>query len=239
MAPQFFKRKIPMNRYFSYIKYVLIVSCLIISASGCSKKPKPDERGHKELLEEALHDLSRSNLPRAIVILQTIKDRYPYTDSANIAALKLADSYYEISEYDAAYDLYDEFERYHPKDSNLPYIKYKKGMCHFTQIRGFDRDQTHTLKAKEEFEKLITQIPDNQYTVKARRYLRECLLKLAQFEIYTGNYYYRLKMYASALKRYTYAIENYPDVGQYHEAILKIGEIKSKMNKKKEVKPRE
>lgn len=217
-----------MNRYISYIKYILIISCVIFIAAGCSKKPKPDI-GYKELLQMGLKKLKDGNPTQALAMLQTVKDRYPYTDSAVVASLKLADTYYELKEYDSAYDLYDEFERYHPKEADIPYVKYQKAMCNFVRIRSFDRDQSHVQKAKEEFEKLINQFPTGEYTLMARRHLRECLLKLAQFEIYTGNFYFNQKKYISAMQRYKYAIHNFPDVGQYHDALEKINKCQIKL----------
>ncbi|NLA74945.1 MAG: outer membrane protein assembly factor BamD, partial [Deltaproteobacteria bacterium] len=84
------------------------------------------------------------------------------------------------------------------------------------------REQTPAQRAKLEFERLVILYPDNEYSNQARRHLRECLINLARFELYTGNFYYKQKDYRSALLRYTYALKNFPDVGQYHEAINKI-----------------
>jgi len=236
-----------MHKYLSKIKYILMIFFVIFIAAGCSKKPKPEEIGHAKLLEKGLHELKVGSPQRAALYLQTLKDRYPYTESAVIASLKLADIYFDMDEYATAYDLYDEFERYHPKDDNIPYIKYQKAMSHFVQIKSFDRDQSHVQKAKEEFEKLINQFPDNEYSVMARRHLRVCLFKLARFEMYTGNFYFNQKMYASAIQRYKYAINNYPDVGQYYEALDKINlsylkmaeynkKVKEKIQKKRKKK---
>ncbi len=139
-----------MHKYLSYIKYILIVSCVIFTVAGCAKKPNPEDMmGPEALLKKGLHELNVGNLNRSISILQIVKDRYPYTESAVIANLKLADTNYKIGDYDTAYDLYDEFEKFHPKDAHIPYIKYQKAMCSFTQMRGFDRDQKHVQKARE------------------------------------------------------------------------------------------
>jgi outer membrane protein assembly factor BamD len=213
-----------MSRSLPLIKYFILISSLFLITSGCATKKvkKIDEMGPAELLEKGLSQLKKSDYKNALENLQMVKNRYPYTDSAIVAALKLADTYYELGEYESAYDLYNEFDSFHPKDENIPYVKYRKGMCHFTKIKGFDREQTHAQKAKLEFERLIAQYPDNEYSKKARRHLRECLINLAHFEIYTGNFYYRQKNYRSALLRYKYALKNFPDVGQYYEAINKI-----------------
>jgi outer membrane protein assembly factor BamD len=213
-----------MSRSLPCLKYVVFILCLLIIASGCSSKKdrKLDEMGHAELLEKGLKALKKNDLGYALQTLQMVKDRYPYTDSAIVAALKLADTNYDLGEYEAAYHLYNEFDTYHPKDENGPYVKYRMGMCFFTMIKSFDREQTHTQKARAEFERLIAQYPDNEYSKQARRHLRTCLINLTRFEIYTGNFYYSQKNYRSALQRYKFALKHYPDVGQYNEAINKI-----------------
>ena len=221
-----------MHKYLSYIKYSLIISCIIFTVAGCAKRPKPeDTMGPEALLKKGVQELKSGNSRVAMAMLRIVKDRFPYTEAAVTANLKLADTNYEVGEYDTAYDLYDEFEKFHPKDAHIPYIKYKKAMCNFTQMRGFDRDQKYVQKAREEFEKLIKQFPHSEYSLKARRQLRECLLNQAKFEIYTGNFYFKQKRYISAIQRYKYAINNYPDVGQYHEALEKISICDAKIAK--------
>ncbi|MBN2419817.1 MAG: outer membrane protein assembly factor BamD [Deltaproteobacteria bacterium] len=213
-----------MNRYLSFLKCIILISCLILLATGCSTKKarRLEDMGHAELLEKGLKQSERGELAGALMSLQLVKDRYPYTESAVVASLKLADTYYNMGEYAIAYDLYSEFERFHPNDSDIPYIKFQRGMCFFKQIKGFDREQKHAMAASVEFLRLINLYPDNEYSIKARRHYRECLLNLTRFEIYTGNFYFRQGHYLSALRRYKYAIEKYPDLGQYYEALQKI-----------------
>lgn len=220
-----------MNKYLLYIKSILLVFCITVAVSGCAMKEKHKIEDMKPavLLEKGLEHAKKNETTQAITYLLMVKDRYPYTESAVVASLKLADTYYDLGENATAYDFYSEFERFHPKDENIPYIKYKKGMCFFKQIRGFDREQKYALSASVEFIKLINEYPDNEYAIKARRHHRECLLKLTKFEIYTGDFYFRTKHYLSALNRYKYAIKHYPDVGQYHNALEKISLCKLKL----------
>lgn len=220
-----------MIKYSFYVKCILLVSCLILTVAGCSTKKsnRMENMGHAELLQKGLEQVKKGNMAQALMSLQLVKDRYPYTESAVIASLKLADTYFDMGEYTTAFDLYYEFEKLHPKDSNIPYIQYQKGMCSYKQIRGFDREQTHAVKAKIDFGRLINQYPDSEYSIKARRYYRECLLNLSRFEIFTANFYFKQKKYFSALERYKYAVKYFPDLGQYHEALEKIGICKLKL----------
>ena len=43
------------------------------------------------------------------------------------------------------------------------------------------------------------------------------------------TYYYKMGKYEAAMKRYMYLIENYPDMGQYHEALEFIAKCKEQI----------
>jgi len=143
----------------------------------------------------------------------------------------MADALYLQEEYELALTAYDEFEKLHPKNKDMAYVIYQKGMCNFSQIKSKDREQVHTFKAKEEFERLIKRFPRDEYANKARKNLRECLIYLAEYELYVANFYYKQGRYRAALGRYTFIINNYPDMGQYQDAMDGITRCKEKLAK--------
>ena len=75
------------------------------------------------------------------------------------------------------------------------------------------------LKAKEEFERLVRRFPRDDYANRARKSIRRCLISLAEYELYVGHYYFKMGKYRAAMDRYSYIIKNYPDLGQYNEAL--------------------
>ena len=87
------------------------------------------------------------------------------------------------------------------------------------QVTTIDRDQSHTLKAKEEFERLVKKYPRSEYTEPARAKIRQCYIYLAEYELYVGNFYFKMERYQAAMDRYRYLLEHYPDFGQYHQAL--------------------
>ncbi|MBN1627801.1 MAG: outer membrane protein assembly factor BamD [Deltaproteobacteria bacterium] len=216
-----------------------ILKCLLVFASlvafffcsGCSTAKKKDiyERTPADLLAEGQEKLDRAEFKSATTLLQAIKDRYPYSKESIIAELKLADSLFKRKEYDSALENYNEFERLHPKDKDIPYILYQKGMCHFNQIKSMDREQTQVTLARDEFEGLVKRFPDNEYSLKAREKIRQCLVYQAEYELYVGIFYFRTKRYLPALNRFTSLIEKYPDTGQYREALEYIARCKVKL----------
>jgi len=201
--------------------------------SGCSLYRsffgQGEEKDASELMSDGMENLERGSYKDAVEAFQKLKDRYPYSKFAVTAELKMADALYLTGEYDQAYVAYDEFEKLHPKHKEIPYIIYQRGMCQFQQVRTKDREQAHTFKAKGEFERLINRFPKNDFADRARKNLRQCLIYLAEYEVYVGHFYFQKGFYRAALARYTYAIENYPDLGHYHEALESIAKCKQKL----------
>lgn len=209
---------------------LLLVSFLV----GCSTIDRilgrgMDETDPEEIMAEGLERLESGRYSEAVKAFEKIRDRYPYSKFAITAELKLADALYRTGEYEQAFEAYDQFERLHPRNKEIPYVIYQKGMCHFDQITTTDRDQFQTQKARAEFERLITRFPREDYANLARKNLRKCYLYLAEYEIYVGHYYFKRGHYRAALARYTYVIENYPDMGQYHVALEYISRCKERL----------
>ncbi|MBW1772991.1 MAG: outer membrane protein assembly factor BamD [Deltaproteobacteria bacterium] len=216
-----------MRSLFLSFKYILTSVLIVFMLSGCAnllnkyfpEEDLEDQEGPPGLMVEGDKQFNRGNWEEAIESYETVKDRYPYSKEAVVAELKMADSLYESEFYEDAFEAYNEFERLHPKNKNIPYVIYRKGMCYYQQITTIDREQDTTLRAKEEFERVIKRFPRNVYANKARKNIRKCLIFLAENELYVAHYYYRMKKYRAARQRYSYIIENYPDMGQYHEAL--------------------
>ena len=218
----------------SLLRWVIAGSLTIFLLSGCAvieifTGSSEEELTPDELMTQGVERMERASYSGAVESFQMIKDRYPYSKYATLAELKMADALYQTQEYDAAYDAYDEFGRLHPKHNQMPYVLYQKGMCHFIQMKSNDRDQSHTVKAKEEFERLIRQFPRDNYAHRARKNIRKCLIFLAENELVVGRFYFKMGKYRAALARYAYIVENYPDMGQYNEALEYISRCKAKL----------
>jgi outer membrane protein assembly factor BamD len=206
---------------------------LVFGLTGCGYIDKffskEEDSNASELMAEGEEKLSKGYFGAASEAFQMVKDRYPYSKYAITAELKMADALYQSESYDDAFFAYDEFERLHPKNQQIPYVIYQKGMSHFQQMTTSDRDQSYTMKAKEEFERLINRFPRDNYANLARKNLRKCLIYLAEYELYVGHFYFKMGEYKAALERYSYIIKNYPDMGQYHEALEYMSKCKLKI----------
>lgn len=86
-------------------------------------------------------------------------------------------------------------------------------MCHYSQTRTLDRDQTETEKAIEQFRYLIENFPESPHAADAKTRVQPCQKKLADHEFYIGYFYFRTKKYRAALGRFEGILQKYPESG--------------------------
>ena len=215
------------------VKPFLVGVFIILFFGGCAVWNRffagEEEEGPQHLMSEGMDYLERSRFEAAAEAFQNVKDRFPYSKYAVLAELKMADALYQRRLYDEAFEAYNDFERLHPKNSNIPYVIYRKGMSYFSQASTIDRDQSYIHLAKDEFARLVRKFPKTQYAAKAHNKIRECYTSLAKYELYVGHFYYKRKEYQAAIGRYRYLLENYPDLGQYREALEYLSKCKEKL----------
>jgi outer membrane protein assembly factor BamD len=215
------------------VKGIVVGACLTLLLGGCALKDRffadEEEKPPAQLMAEGSENLEAGYYEAATDAFQKLKDRYPYSQYAVAAELKMADALFRRELYEEAYVAYSDFEKLHPKNPEIPYVIYQRGMCHFEQISAIDRDQAGTLKAIEEFERLVKRFRRDKYARRAGLKIRKCYIYLARHELYIGDFYFRAKNYRAAADRYRYVLEHYPDLGQYHEALESLNKAKEKL----------
>jgi outer membrane protein assembly factor BamD len=221
-------------RFGTLMARISLLALVVFVLQGCALfdwlfSKEEYERSPAELMSEGIDSFESGYNESAIKAFQELKDKYPYSPYAITAEIRIADTLFRRALYDEAFEAYSEFERLHPKNPEIPYVIYQKGMCHFEQVTTIDRDQSHTLLAKEEFERLLKKFPSAEYARTARIKIRECYIFLARYELYVAHYYFKKKNYRAAMERYQYVLENYPDLGQYEEAVEYLSRCKQKL----------
>ncbi|MEW6186833.1 MAG: outer membrane protein assembly factor BamD [Thermodesulfobacteriota bacterium] len=199
---------------FFFIALIL----LLVALPGCgvskwfkSKETKELEKTAESLIMEGLDAYQRKKYEKASESFQNLKDRFPYNPYAIVAELKLADSYYLNKEYQQAIVAYREFEKLHPTNEIIPYVIFQLGMCNFQQMPKIDRDQSFAFRAVQEFERLIKNHPESEYTAQARTNLLAAQKNLALHEFYIGEFYFKKRDYQAALDRFQGIAREFPE----------------------------
>jgi len=189
---------------------------LLAFASGCSTvkgwfTKKSEDRPPDIMAQEGIKQLKKKKYDDAIQTFEKVRDRYPYSEQALLAQMKVADAYFYSKKYDEALQAYKEFEKLHPTNKAVPYCIYREGLCCYRQRSTIDRDQTYTQRAISEFQRLKQKYPQCEYIAKADQYLARCRQDLAAHEFYVAEFYYKTKRYQAALDRYQDLAQDYPD----------------------------
>ncbi len=193
---------------------VILMMCSVVSGCGWLWKKSESPQATPEVLyEQGVQFYQKASYEDAIEAFQKIKDQYPLSKVSVMAELGIADSLFTEKKYIEAEVAYSDFLNLHPANPNLAYVLYQMGLCHYNQIVSIDRDQTETLKAQKEFEKLISAYPDSQYARMAEKVLKDCRRRLAEHEFYIGHFYFKSKKYQAALKRFETVAREYPNLG--------------------------
>jgi outer membrane protein assembly factor BamD len=99
------------------------------------------------------------------------------------------------------------------------------GESFYRQRNGPDRDQTATLEALHEFERLVEQHPKSTHIEEGRQRLQACRQSLARAEFMVGYFYQRTRVYCrAAISRYQGVLSEYPDYQGVDEVLFRLAE---------------
>jgi len=225
-------------------KIILPVFLSFLLLSGCSSwnifgKREPSQATPESIYALASEEYQNGDYKSARQYFMRVKEEYPLHDMAVLAEIGIADSYYSDKEYAEAQDAYSDFISLHPVNENVPYAMYQIGMCHYNQMEAIDRDQTETIEARKEWEKLISRYPESKFSIMAEKMLKDVKRRLAEREFYVGSFYFTQGKYKAALARFEKIASEYNNVGFDYKIEYNINETKAKIAEEEKIKLRE
>lgn len=183
----------------------------------------------QDFYDEAKSSLSSGEFQTAISNLESLEARFPFSPYAKQAQLDVAYAYYKFEEPDSTIAAADRFIRLNPRDPNVDYAWYLKGLSNFTRGSGFidswfPRDialhDTKTMNdAIHDFSTLVRRYPDSKYSVDAYQRLVFLKNKMAEHEIHVAEYYIKREAWLAAAKRAQYTIEHYQEAPASRRAL--------------------
>jgi outer membrane protein assembly factor BamD len=216
------------------VSQVLLVLTLAVLLGGCGTvkgwfSKKKEDKPPDVMAREGIKQLKKKDYDDAIETFEKVRDRYPYSQQAMLAQIKVADAYFYKKKYDEALQAYKEFEKLHPTNKAVPYAIFRQGLCYYRQRSTIDRDQTYTFKALQEFRRLKQKFPQSDYMPKADKYMGRCRSDLAEHEFYVGEFYFKTKKYKAALDRFQTVVSEYPEFKKQGEAKAYIENCQQKL----------
>ncbi len=201
---------------FTLLGVIALAACATTDTSSLKKSPEASFKEADELSAKGHYD-------DAIAQWKKVKESYRSPEVTAMAELKIADAYYAKEGWIEAAAAYEDFRKLHPKNDKAPYALYRMALSHYNQIEKIDTDQTPVKNAATSLEMFLRQYPQSEYVKDASDKLSLCRLKMAQYELYVGRFYYRTGKYISAVGRLEGILKKYADLPLKDETLYYLG----------------
>jgi outer membrane protein assembly factor BamD len=147
----------------------------------------------------------------AITRLGEFKSRFPYSKNAPDAELMIANSHYKLGQYPEAAAAYEQFVKLHPRHAEADMAQYRIGESYWAEApEEIDREQEYTIKAINEWEKLVVSYPASTYKNKADDFLKTGKRRVADHSEFIARFYCKREIYHACAYRYIELAEKFP-----------------------------
>lgn len=197
----------------------VIIALSLVFVIGCASTERNSEtpEGAFAIAEE--YDQSE-RYEEAIRRYTEVKNKYPYSNFATKAELAIADVYFKQESYAEAQVSYQMFKELHPTVPNADYVQYKIGLSYFKQLpTTIDRDLSLAQDTILNLSDFIRRFPNSEYISDAKEKRSQAIKMLAEKEEYIADFYFKRKIYMSALTRYENLYANYSGLGFDQKAL--------------------
>lgn len=216
-----------MKRLFFLGIYVILLSLL-----SCSSKTIKDETKDwptPELYRRAKVALDKNDYENAIKYYEALEIRDPFGRYAQQGQLEVIYAYYKFGETESALVAAERFIKLYPDHPGIDYVYYLRGLVNFERDDSvFDRflpldktqrDQSATLRAFQDFSKLIARFPRSQYVEDARKRMIHLRNNLAEHELHIARFYLQRGAFVAAANRAKRVIEAHQRTPAVPEAL--------------------
>lgn len=178
---------------------LVLIVCVLVSGCSAPKKPavvelKPTTLSAIDGSEEKLFQTAQRLYEQEIYSVardyfQSLKDRYPTGAYAELAEIKIAETFSQTREHETAVSIFEEFARNHPSSNSVPYALAMAGRSTQLMYGGIGRDITPIERAIAKYDEFLERYPDSSLKSEVQRFRLEALRTVALAEQSVANFY--------------------------------------------------
>ena len=160
----------------------VFIFCLLGVLTACQQR-KPEQTyadRARYLYAQGVEALEDSNYIDAIKDFTEVKNKFPYSQYAALAELRVGDTYFEQDKFVEAVDSYRIFTRRRPNHAEVPYAMFRIGQS-FDQQRPGDffcstclRKDRGGTRSGESLSSFLNRFPNDKRAGKAKTRLLDC-----------------------------------------------------------------
>ena len=210
-------------------KFLLTLFALII-LSNCSSIQEEEQEEPEVLLYKQSQDrINANNYIGAVESLIRIERFYPFGVYAEQARADLIYAFYMTGDYDSAYAASEKFIRLYPRNTNIDYAYFMRGLTGYYEDDGLlsdifsldlsKRDVSTAMKSYADLTEFMIRYPESEYVDVARERLIFLRNLIASSELDGAEYYLKRGAYLAALNRANYVLKNIPNSSEQYRAL--------------------
>ena len=214
-------------------RYSVFALLALLLLSACDPTIVPPPRSADYYFKEGERFYDEQRYDDAVASWKKVRDSYYSPDLNKLAELKIAEALYLSEDFKEAESSYDTFLKEHPQDERLPDVLYYLGMSAYKQMLSKDRDQTATRNALTTFTRLVKEFPKDKRAEEVGFLIQRCRNRLAEHEVYVGQYYLRSGHPEAAVKRLEELLAKFPNYFFRDEAYFYLGSAYLELQQRK------
>lgn len=227
-----------MQIRLTFFSSILLSLVFLLNLSSCNEKSTNPEdpstvfAAAAEPYDDGLYDLALQKLGQ-------FKSRFPYSKHAAQTDLMIADSHYQLGNYQESAVAYAQFIKLHPRHPKVDFAQFRIGESYWIEApEEVDREQDLTNQALIEWQILIDRFPKSEYSTKARERMALGRKRIARAEEFVMNFYCKQEIYHACAFRSIKILEDYQQFPDITASALKQAALSfSKLAEQKEKDP--
>ena len=211
------------KRMSSTVRSFVFVA-LAAALAGCGSANPYQGMTDEQLVTLARQKFEEHDWDATIRALDRFFISFGGSDRAPDARMMMADAYYGKGDYLTARSEYQRFIDRYPGDDDAPGAAL--GMCRSLSALSPvpERDQEYTNEAISTCRNVVSDYAGTPQATEAATIANGMRVKLAEKEFLNADFYYRRKLYDSAIKYYEFVVQLYPETEYAPRALLGIYE---------------
>ena len=208
--------------------FILVISAMILMS--CASSDQEETEPAEVLLYRMAQDrINAQNYMGAVESLARIERFYPFGVYAEQARADLIYAHYMTGDYDQAYAASEKFIRLYPRNTNIDYAYFMKGMTGYYADDGLlgnlfslslaKRDTSGAMQSYADLTEFLIRYPESEYIDSARERLIFLRNLIASSELDGAEYYMKRGAYLAALNRANYVLKNIPNSTETQRAL--------------------
>ncbi len=194
----------------------------------------------EENFQAGMDELKSQSWPEAVKFFEYVKTKYPFSQYAALADLRIADAKFGQDRFLEAAEAYDSFAKLHPNHAEVDYAEYRAGLSRFKDAPGdfalfppaYEKDQKQLSRAVESLKAFLAKRPDSKYVPEAKDVLAKAEGRLAAHEWYVASFYWSRSKWAGAAGRLQTLVDKYPGSKHEVDALFRLAEAYQKLDER-------